>query len=410
MHAHRPFRRTVLACAAALAGCATAGASRAPLGGPSLSPAAEVGAAPAGAPALAVERRGPKAYLALCAGAPRRDLAVRLWDGSALAPLGAPLSGAGSCAGAALRLDQSGAPVVAVEEQDAAGGARVRVLRWDGRAWQPLGAELNQEPQERAEAPALALGPDGALWAAWQESRGDAVLVLVARHDGTAWRQVGHAVNGSPSPAGSGAPAIVIEPRGRPVVAWQEAGELAVRVARHDGDEWRDLGPLHERGATGRAPTLALDPAGHVLAAFVLERGDERTVPVLRWDGRGWGDVGEPLPAGRTSPAVTRPAIGIDRWGIPAVVVPRGGPSPALLLARWGGDGWGAPEARLDVEGGVSPALGVTGDGNLVAAWQEQPEDPARSRVLWRRGPPPSAAPAAASERPEPAEAGDEGR
>ncbi|HZZ85064.1 MAG TPA: hypothetical protein VFE30_11045 [Anaeromyxobacteraceae bacterium] len=394
MHAHRPSRSSLLACAAfTLGACATAGAParQATFGGQELSaPLEAVAAQPASAPALAAEPRGTKGYLALCAGLERPSLVVKRWEGDTLSALGGAIEGGRSCVAASLRLDGAGAPVVAFEDRDAS-GSRIEVRRWDGAAWQPVGAALNLEPAERAEAPALALGKEGTPWVAWQESRGDAAVVLVARHDGKAWRPVGGSLNGTPGPAGTGAPALVIDAQGLPVVAWQDGESHTVRVSRYDGDDWRDMGkPLNERGAsTGRVPALTVDPAGHLLAAFVQERGGERTVPVLRWDGRAWGEVGEPLAAGGAAPAASRPALATDRWGIPAVIFPRGGPAPALLLSRWTGDGWSDSAQPVDAGAGTAaiPALGIIGDGTFLMGWQER-ADPAPSRVLLRRGSP----------------------
>ena len=416
MSPHRPFRSWILACAgSALAACAGAsGASRpATYGGQELSPPRDAGA-PAASPALAAEPRGTKAYLALCAGPAHSALQVKLWEGDALTPVGGPVPSNGRCAPPSLQLDPAGQPVVAFEE----GGpdhARIQVRRWDGSAWRAVGPPLIQEAEERASSPAIALGKGGAPWVAWEESRGDAILVLVARLDGEVWRPVGRAVNGSPGPAGTGTPALALDSTGAPVVAWQDGRSRTVRISRLEGEEWEDMGaPLQEPGATvGRAPALALDPAGYVLAAFVLERGAERAVPVLRWDGRSWGEVGEPIPAGQAAAAVSRPALATDRWGVPVVAFPRGGAVPALLLSRWDGDGWSDPNQPIDGDaaGGVSPALGVLGDGTVLVGWQEPP-DAARSRVRVRRGAPAprAVAPAWRPDPDAPAEGGEEQR
>ena len=104
----------------------------------------------------------------------------------------APLGGAGKrapgpfTADPHLVLDAGGNPVVAWIEADPrpeGGPDRLFVSRWTGRAWQPLGGALLPGAQS-AEAPALALTPDGEVRAAWLSGG----QVRAARWTGRAWQ------------------------------------------------------------------------------------------------------------------------------------------------------------------------------------------------------------------------------
>ena len=85
-----------------------------------------------------------------------------------------------------LVLDAGGNPVVAWIEADPrpeGGPDRLFVSRWTGRAWQPLGGALLPGAQS-AEAPTLALTPDGEVRAAWLSGG----QVRAARWTGRAWQ------------------------------------------------------------------------------------------------------------------------------------------------------------------------------------------------------------------------------
>lgn len=85
-----------------------------------------------------------------------------------------------------LVLDAGGNPVVAWIEADPrpeGGPDRLFVSRWTGRVWQPLGGALLPGAQG-AEAPTLALTPDGEVRAAWLSGG----QVRAARWTGRAWQ------------------------------------------------------------------------------------------------------------------------------------------------------------------------------------------------------------------------------
>jgi hypothetical protein len=151
-------------------------------------------------------------------------------------------------------LDSRDNPVVAWSEERTAGGrAAIFVHRWDGNAFIPIGDPLNATSTGSAYKPALALDGRGNPVIAWQESDGFNENIYVKRWTGSTWQSVGAGAlsaqndtrsNPVPTPARNSSIAV----RGNEIhVAWDEDdiyGVSAIYVQKSvDGGLFVGIGP-----------------------------------------------------------------------------------------------------------------------------------------------------------------------
>lgn len=129
----------------------------------------------------------------------------------------------------AMVLDSEDNPVVAWSEERTTGGrSSIFVYRWDGKAFTPIGDALNGTSVGSAYKPALALDGRGNPIVAWQESDGFNENIYVKRWTGTTWQSVGagalsaeNDTRPSPTPTPARNPSIAV--RGNDIyIAWDE--------------------------------------------------------------------------------------------------------------------------------------------------------------------------------------------
>ncbi len=150
--------------------------------------------------------------------------------------------------------------------------------------------------------------------------------------------------------AASPAPSIVVDNQGRPIVAWQEDGDL--RVAFWDGQTW--MTPLPPLDGDGKASTrvsngcrLALGRAGELIVAWAEDIGSGLDIFVARatagsWD-KSFGSIG--LPVLTTSVGVSDLAVDDDG----SVRVAWGGYNTPAGISVWQGGAWvtSAPQGSI---------------------------------------------------------------
>ena len=130
------------------------------------------------------------------------------------------------------------------------------VSRWNGSVWSPLGAPFTNSGGSGAAVTALLVEPNGALVAGGRfVASGSTPLAHIARWDGAAWQPLGAGLG----PAGqlfTGVRGITALPNGDLVVggSFATAGGVAVgSLARWNGVSWSDLG---NQAPTGLADLL----------------------------------------------------------------------------------------------------------------------------------------------------------
>ena len=282
--------------------------------------------------------------------------------------------------------DGGGAALYAAGDFTSAGGvSAVRVARWGGAEWGPVGSVAPTGADETVRAlTAFDAGGGSVLYAggSFTSIAGQATSGIAA-WDGAAWSPVSGGVGGAVH-----ALAVFDDGTGPALYAAgsfaQAGGATASNVARWDGVSWSALGS----GTDGAVHALAVydDGAGAALfaAGSFTQAGGIAAGRVARWDGSAWSALG----AG-TDDTVRALAVFDDGNG--DVLVAGGdfanaGAVSAVRIASWDGATWsnlgalgidGAVEAlaqyddgsgnRLYATGGFSSAGGVGARG--VARW-----------------------------------------
>ncbi|MBI2571384.1 MAG: hypothetical protein HYV63_30625 [Candidatus Schekmanbacteria bacterium] len=185
----------------------------------------------------------------------------------------------------------AGDRVVVAWRQFTSGADQIFLKTWTGECWDELGgsasAGLASGALDRAEDPALALDSRGYPVVAWSEVELDTARVQVRRWDDAAWLELGssrpgHGISDA-VPAREGAMAVASGDR--PIVAWRAEAEGIQNIyfRQWDGVEWAELaGSASGAGISGGA-TSAYEPAVAAAAS-----GD----PVVAWQGLS-GGVGQ---------------------------------------------------------------------------------------------------------------------
>jgi len=258
-----------------------------------------------------------------------------------------------------------------------------------------LGAEAGL-----AVAPAVAVAADGTRWLAWADSRSGEYQVYVARHNGSAWQQLGgSAEQGGVTalPAGANRPALLTDATGNPIVAWTRLGERGadIQLARWDGAGWAALGgSLDDGGISGSNAAdhvqLVMTDSGPV-AAWLDASSGQPQVYLKRFDGAAWvgldgSDSGGGLsaaPAGVTDfdLAANGERIAVV-WSAEVAGVSR------VYLREFDGTGWTERAASASGQGlglttldALTPTVAYSGL-DLLVAWSQVTEESGREHAV----------------------------
>lgn len=218
------------------------------------------------------------------------------------------------------------------------------VARWDGAAWQPLGAGVTGTYQ--AQVRALVCLPSGDLIAGGLFTHAGGLPCLnVARWDGAQWQPLGAGY-------ADGAIAMLLHPNGDLFV---HGGGWPGSVGRWDGNTWTNLISV----ACLARGDLAVAANGNLLVTGVFATPSGPTNNIARWNGTTWAPM----------------APGTD-WMVNALeVLPNGDvvaagdfTAPGTNCQRWDGTQW-LPLANGT--GGTIHTLLRLPDGRLLAAGAE---------------------------------------
>ena len=194
--------------------------------------APSIAVGPDNAPVVAWENYEP--------GSGRGEIHVRRWSGSAWVEMDGSASGGGISDSddywsnsPSVAIGLHGLPIVTWYEWNATSFVRVYLRRWNGLTW----VEMNGSDSghgigsDSSRSPSVAISPDGAPVIAWEE---DSSEIYFRRWNGVAWVEmaIGSASGGGISNTlrGSYSPSLAVGPNGAPVVAWEEGGEIYVRL------------------------------------------------------------------------------------------------------------------------------------------------------------------------------------
>jgi hypothetical protein len=254
-------------------------------------------------------------------------LRIARWDGVAWTPLGVGFDGAVR----ALTV-YNGELIATGDFVNSAGRAVNRIARWDGTQWQPLGAGLNNRGR-------TLLVSNGRLYVGGQFTNAGGQLVnRVAVWDGIDW---------APMAAGFGNEIRSLAIFGDSV----HAGGL-MGVARWDGNGWQPLGDL--------GGVFALTTYGGALFA-----GGNSGSKISRWNGASW----EPLTSGIESGTDVRSLASHNNELVVGGTFTRAGGVDARNLAFWNGQSWSSTGSGVQA-GVASTIAGTLGINALVVDGQ----------------------------------------
>jgi len=252
---------------------------------------------------------------------------VARWDGTSWLPMGSGFVGQGSSNVLALAINGSGT-VFAGGTMSLSGSTHVgNVARWDGAAWQPLGAGLVHAAGQ-GQVDALTALPNGDVVATGLfDLSGGAVAQYIARWNGVAWAPIG---------AGLGDWGHTL--------AWSARGEL------HVGGGFTRAGGAP---AAFAARLLTTCPAAVAAAGAGCSGSGGANVlaaTALPWTGATFRSIATGMPANGIALAVT----GFAPAAVPlAAILPQGLPGCSLLATP------DLLDAAVPIGGSIAPALAI---------------------------------------------------
>lgn len=219
---------------------------------------------------------------------------------------------------------RAGDPILLwIEESYPAGNSQppvdtLQVRGWNGGAWTVW---ADSSTPVVSNPPALAVGPTGAIVAAWTEPDMD---VRVAR--------VGplglELIDVSAGSVYSASPTVSSDLDGNPVVALWDGPSL--RAKTWTGTEWRQIGADLTVSYHGGSPVMAIGADGLPVVAWTDGvYPSPRQLFVAKFDGSQWQQLGGPLNADPTHD-VYAVALALDRHGAPVLAWPEATTAPSM--------------------------------------------------------------------------------
>lgn len=213
-----------------------------------------------------------------------------------------------------------------------AGGVSVHyVAKWDGSAWSALGSGFN------AIVKCLAVGPDGTVYAGGNFTdtyTPSGTLTRIAKWNGSAWSALGTGCDGTVN-------CLAIGLDGALYVGgnYTHAGGVIVNyLAKWDGSAWSSLGTGLDVGVGGEVLGMAigLDGALYVGGKFTTIANTSLAGNRMgKWDGNAWTAMGSGMDAD-----VNALAVGLDGRVYASGLFTTAGGISAPYAAVWGGNSW----------------------------------------------------------------------
>jgi hypothetical protein len=321
-----------------------------------------------------------------------QDVRASRWRGRAWEPT-EPVNNARGRADEALELAllPTGGPLLAWVERNAQDRPELHVAGRDDTVWRPLGGALNAPVTGRAVRHfALTAGADGTVVAFSETGLEPQGTLRTLRWDGRAWQPLG------PPSLLEGvmvvtALTLTTLSDGALALAWTErvpgtAPRLQARRRPAAGTRWEPLPTDGAPAVDGDTRTLSLVPAADG-GVYLACNGNAGLSGVARWvpGAAGWTSLALPDPrlagvGGVHGPLLASRRDGTLAFAWRALGAPLG---DRLAGARWTAVGWSALPGPLDLVPGATAeariALGP--DAELYAAWLETVDDRRRVRV-----------------------------
>lgn len=229
--------------------------------------------------------------------------------------------------------------------------------------------------------PSLAVGDDGAVYAAWDDDSSLPRDVMVAKSTDEG-RQFTPPLNISNNSGVSAFPSIAVTGTSRLYVVWHDntSGNSEILFSRSLDGGTTFAFPLNISNNTGGSsfPSIAADPSGTIYVVWQDTTGSASTELFFAKSTNGGVTFTNPVNLSNTSAASTNPAVAVDPTGMIAVVwQERVGGNNEILFIRSldGGATFSAPLNVSNTAGNsAAPDITLDGGGGVFTAWQEASE------------------------------------
>ena len=312
---------------------------------------------------------------------------VAKWNGTTWSSLGSGATrGLNAAVVYALAVSSTGDVYMGGDFAEADGIVTNKVAKWSGGAWSALGAG-STAGVSGGDVLALGVASNGELYVGGNFTQAGGVAANgVARWNGTAWNALGAgAANGV-----SGGSVYSILPVSSTLVyvggEFSQAGGVPVNsIARWDGTAWGLLGSSTANGVRSngqQAAVLALAASSTGLldvGGTFNQAGGSTANRIARWDGAAWSALGTGSANGIGQGTVTALAVAGSGSVYVGGAFTQAGGIPASQIAEWNGRTWSplgtglnnyphavavGPSGKVYV-GGI---FGATGDGSKAMA------------------------------------------
>ena len=279
---------------------------------------------------------------------------VAKWNGTAWSPLGAGVNNNVYT----LAVAGNGDVYAGGMFTQAGGAAANYVARWNGTAWSPLGAGV-VVINSNAGVNALAVASNGDVYVGgFINQAGGAAVNYVAKWNGTAWSPLGTGVSGNVT-------AVAVAGNGDVYVGGrfsQAGGAAANNVAKWNGTAWSPLGAGTANGVNSNVDALVVAGNGDVYAGGLFtQAGGVAANYVARWNGTTWSPLGAGVSSGVRALAVAGNGDVYVGGGFS-----QAGGAAANCVAKWNGTSWSPLGAGISYPGGnYVYALAVAGNGDV---------------------------------------------
>jgi hypothetical protein len=219
-----------------------------------------------------------------------------------------------------------------------------------------------------AEAPLVAIGPDGEAIAVWSRSNGTSTIIQAAvRPPGGAWQAP---LNLSAAGENASEPQLAVDGAGDAIAVWRRydgANYIVQATGRSANGDWQQPQDLSAPGQDAEAPQVAFDNTGNAAAVWRRSNG---TNTAIEASSKSSGGVWQaPLNLSAASQNASEPQLAVDSVGDLLAIWTRSN-GVIQSAARPTGGVWQMP---LDLsEAGQSasePQLAVDGSGDALALW-----------------------------------------
>ena len=298
---------------------------------------------------------------------------IARWDGSQWHPLGAGINGEVR----ALAADGSGNLIAGGEFSQAGGNSAMNIARWNGTAWDTLGNGFTSTSGMPVVNALVFSG--GSLYAGGTfASVGGVPANMVARWNGAAWEALGAGITST----SWGGTVVALVFSGTTLYAggyFDTAGSSpAANIARWTGSVWEALGS----GLDSGVHSLAIGPGGSLFVGGGFDKAGGQTAhSIASWNPAAgtWSAVGGGMSGCPTGTIVFTLLYGADNALYAGGTFTASGNVDTNHIAFWSGGQWHALDQGTNH---WVTALAEDGSGNLVAGgWFETAGSLAASRM-----------------------------